>query len=34
MSGTLFMARKNEVKVLRVVDGIEHGENGTTGVAN
>lgn len=28
------MARENKVEVLGVVDSIEHGKNGATGVAN
>jgi hypothetical protein len=31
---TLLVSRENEFKFLAVVDGIEDGENGTTGVAN
>jgi len=34
VTGTLFMLGKEEFEVLRVVDGIEHGENSTTGVTD
>jgi hypothetical protein len=34
VAGTLLVARKDEVEVFGIVDGIEDRENGTTGVAN
>lgn len=34
MACTLLVSRENEFEFLAVVDGIEDGENGTTGVAN
>ena len=34
MSGTLFVSREDEVEVGRAVDGVEDGQNGTSGVTN